>query len=215
MLTAMYSALLTHERTLWKEGSLFVAGVDEVGCGAWAGDVFAAAVILSPTETSPRAQDSKQLSSLARTRLAEEIRKKSVAWAIGRASLEEIDRLNIRGAAFLAMRRALISLSMTPTTVLCDGFLIPGITIPCIRLVGGDHRSRSIAAASILAKVARDEELSLLGKEYPVYQFEQHKGYGTKAHVEALKQHGPCPLHRKSFAPIAAALLSQVSNSKL
>lgn len=215
MLPVVYSALLTHERTLWNEGSLFVAGVDEVGCGAWAGDVFAAAVILSPTKTPPRAQDSKRLSSLARTRLAEDVRKKSIAWAIGRASLEEIDQLNIRGAAFLAMRRALASLSITPTTVLCDGFMIPEIIIPCIRLVGGDHLSRSIAAASILAKVARDEELSLLSKEYPLYHFEQHKGYGTKVHAEALKEHGPCPLHRKSFAPIAAALLSQVSNSKL
>lgn len=210
MLFAMRSAPLTYERQLWKEGHTLIAGVDEVGCGSWAGNVFAAAVILSPGRV-PRAQDSKQLSSSKRRELAEEIRAKSLAWAIGSATVEEIDRLNIRQAAFLAMRRALDTLSASPTWVLCDGFHLPGIAIPCLRLVGGDHHSRSIAAASILAKVARDAEMERFDKQYSSYGFGTHKGYGTKRHLEALRTYGVTPLHRRSFAPVQELILKSTA----
>lgn len=202
----MKSASLTSERSLWKKGCLLVAGTDEVGCGSWAGAVFAAAVILSPTTPPPRAQDSKRLSPLARIRLAEEIKKRSMSWAIGTASVQEIDKLNIRAAAFLAMRRALEQLTPRAETVLCDGFYLPGITTPCIRLIGGDHKSRSIAAASIIAKVARDAQMESLEQEYPGYGFARHKGYGTQEHADALKKYGICELHRRSFAPVQRIL---------
>jgi ribonuclease HII len=207
----MRSAPLSYERELWKKGHVLVAGIDEVGCGCWAGNVFAAAVVLSPLHL-PQAQDSKRLSAALRTRLAENIKKKSVAWAIGQASVSEIDALNIRQAAFLAMRRALEGLpTSVPTWVLCDGFVLPNITMPCTRLVGGDHRSRSIAAASILAKVARDQEMERYEQEYPGYGFAKHKGYGTKVHALALKTQGLSPLHRLSFKPIQTILTRTAS----
>lgn len=209
----MRSAPLTYERQHWRVGHVWVAGVDEVGCGCWAGDVVAGAVILSKDGPWPTAQDSKRLSPLARTKLASTIKQKSLSWAIGRASVGEIDSLNIRAAAFLAMRRALEQLKTPPTIVLCDGFTLPGIQVPSIRLVGGDHRSRTIAAASIIAKVARDQELEELDKVYPEYGFAKHKGYGTRRHAEALKMHGPCVLHRQSFAPVRVVLAQSIGKS--
>lgn len=209
----MRSAPLTYERRYWQDGHVLVAGVDEVGCGCWAGDVVAGAVILSKDGPWPSAQDSKQLSPLAREKLAQVIKQKSLGWTIGRASVTEIDTLNIRAAAFLAMRRALAQLTHEPTVVLCDGFKLPGIQIPSIRLVGGDHRSRTIAAASIIAKVARDQELEAFDRTYPLYGFAKHKGYGTRQHAEALKTHGPCVLHRQSFAPVKAVLAQSTGKS--
>lgn len=209
----MRSAPLTPERLYWDQGQTLVAGVDEVGCGCWAGDVYAAAVILSPLGPHPKAQDSKQLRATEREHLAETIKRQSVTWAIGIASVEEIDRLNIRAAAFLAMHRALAQLAPAPQQLLCDGFHLPGATVPCLRLIGGDHRSRSIAAASILAKVARDQAMTELEKIYPLYGFGKHKGYGTRMHAAALKRHGPTPLHRQSFAPVRACLYQSVVNS--
>ncbi len=206
ILLYMRSAPLQYERALWQQGHTLVAGVDEVGCGCWAGNVFAAAVILSPLHL-PKAQDSKRLSPALRTKLAESIKNESVAWAIGQASVLEIDTLNIRQAAFLAMRRALEGLQTSvPTWVLCDGFVLPKITMPCTRLIGGDHKSRSIAAASILAKVARDQEMERYEEEYPGYGFARHKGYGTKMHALALNTQGVSPLHRRSFAPVQVIL---------
>lgn len=209
----MRSAPLLYERRYWQDGHLWVAGVDEVGCGCWAGDVVAGAVILPKEGPWPSAQDSKQLSPLARQKLAIAIKQKSLSWALGRASVMEIDTLNIRAAAFLAMRRALEQLTLTPSMILSDGFKLPGIQIPSIRLVGGDHRSRTIAAASIIAKVARDQELEKLDQTYPLYGFAKHKGYGTKQHAEALKKHGPCVLHRQSFAPVKAVLAQSIGRS--
>ena len=200
----MRSAPLSYERKLWREGYRFVAGVDEVGCGCWAGEVVAGAVILSPTLPFPAAQDSKKLSPKQRRSLAEEIKIKALGWAIGRASLSEIDILNIRQAAFLAMRRALEKLNPASEWVLADGFSIPGLTIPCSRIVKGDQKARTIAAASILAKVTRDEEMEELDKIYPEYGFGKHKGYGTAFHAAALQKHGPCALHRQSFEPVRA-----------
>ncbi len=200
-----FAPLLT-ERQLWREGYLRIAGVDEVGCGAWAGEVYAAAVILDPAHPLLPAQDSKQLTAAKREAYAQEIQKKSLAWSIGRASLEEIDHLNIREAAFLAMRRALNALSHKAEWVLCDGFELKYIAAPCTKMIKGDARSRSIAAASILAKVARDQAMTEAAALYPMYHFGVHKGYGTKKHSDALKQFGPCPLHRLSFTPIKLLL---------
>lgn len=196
-----FAPLLT-ERRLWREGYLRIAGVDEVGCGAWAGEVYAAAVILDPAHPLLPAQDSKQLSAQKREAYAKEIQKKSLAWSVGRASLEEIDHLNIREAAFLAMRRALNALTQPAEWVLCDGFELKYIATPCTKMIKGDAHSRSIAAASILAKVARDQAMTEADLLYPMYHFSVHKGYGTKKHSDALKKHGPCILHRQSFAPI-------------
>lgn len=207
----MRSAPLTYEKALWQQGKLLIAGVDEVGCGCWAGDVVASAVILSPTLPPPKAQDSKKLSGKQREHLAENIKETSYAYSIGRASLSEIETLNIRGAAFLAMRRALDALGVTPDWVLCDGFMLPEITMPCTRLVRGDSKSRSIAAASILAKVTRDQELVAAETTYPGYGFANHKGYGTKEHAKALAQLGPCALHRQSFKPIRACIAERAA----
>ena len=207
ILFSMRSAPLTFERALWKEGKAYVVGVDEVGCGCWAGEVVAAAVILKRDSPPPRAQDSKKLSEKQRLALTEHIKKTSFSWSIGRASLQEIDTLNIRQAAFLAMRRAIEQLSVSPDWVLCDGFNLPGITIPCTRLIHGDARSRSIAAASILAKVTRDQELKDADLLYPGYGFARHKGYGTKEHARVLETLGPTPIHRMTFEPVKTVVL--------
>ena len=200
----MRSAPLQYERALWQQGHTLVAGVDEVGCGCWAGNVFAAAVILSPLHL-PKAQDSKRLSPALRTKLAESIKNESVAWAIGQASVLEIDTLNIRQAAFLAMRRALEGLQTSvPTWVLCDGFVLPKITMPCTRLIGGDHKSRSIAAASILAKVARDQKWNDT-KNIPVMVSRGTRDTAQRCTRSRLTQ-GVSPLHRRSFAPVQVIL---------
>ncbi len=193
-----------HERELVAQGFSVFAGVDEVGCGCWAGPVYAAAVILPFNSRLGLIRDSKTLDEKRRIMLAEKIRDKATAWSVGVASVEEIDRLNIRQAAFLAMRRAITQLSIQPQAVLSDGFMIPELTIPCRRIVHGDRYVKSIAAASIIAKVARDHELNRLDATYPEYGFSKHKGYGTKIHQKALKIHGPTPIHRMSFAPLKA-----------
>lgn len=195
-----------YERALQAEGFALIAGVDEVGCGCLAGPVYAAAVILPLNSRLGLIRDSKTLNALQRETLALEIRARADAWAIGTASVEEIDTLNIRQAAFLAMRRALDSLTVQPQAVLSDGFVIPGIAIPCRKIIKGDRHVKSIAAASIIAKVARDEELGRLEDTYPGYGLAKHKGYGTKEHQLALKKLGPTPIHRQSYAPVKALL---------
>lgn len=183
-----------------------IAGVDEVGRGPLAGPVVAAAVILDPARPIAGLADSKTLSPLRREQLATEIRAKALAWALGRAEVAEIDRLNILQASLLAMQRAIAALSIVPEQALVDGNRCPLLACPCRAIVKGDATVPAISAASILAKVARDAEMGELHERYPRYGFAQHKGYPTAAHRDALRRFGPCPEHRRSFAPVAAAL---------
>jgi len=190
--------------------SILIAGVDEVGRGPLAGPVVAAAVILDPARPIAGLADSKQLSATRREQLAAEIRAKSLAWALGRAEVAEIDQINILQAALLAMRRAVENLNVAPDQALVDGNRCPRLACPCEAIVKGDVTVPAISAASILAKVARDAELRELHERYPHYGFARHKGYPTAAHVDALRRHGPCPEHRRSFAPVAAVLQTAI-----
>lgn len=185
-----------------------VAGVDEAGRGPLAGPVCAAAVILDPTQVPNGIDDSKRLTESAREALVPQIEQSALAWAVAWSSPEEIDRLNILQASLLAMRRAVRLLSLAPSLALVDGNRCP-TDLPCAAraVVHGDALEPAIGAASILAKVARDREMRRLDTEYPHYGFARHKGYGTRQHLAALAQHGPCPIHRRSFAPVRAALL--------
>ena len=194
------------ERALIARGVTMIAGVDEAGCGCWAGPVYAGAVILPLDSRIGLVRDSKMLSHAQRLRVAARIREEATAWAVGTASVEEIDALNIRRASALAMRRAIESLAVQPEFILIDAFKIPGLTTPSKSIIRGDQKVKSIAAASILAKVARDLYMEELDQHYPGYEFAAHKGYGTKKHQEALARLGPCVAHRKSYAPIRAML---------
>ncbi|MCB1824663.1 MAG: ribonuclease HII [Candidatus Competibacteraceae bacterium] len=190
--------------------TLLIAGVDEVGRGPLAGPVIAAAVILDPARPIAGLADSKKLSPARRERLALSIRANALAWALGRAEVAEIDRLNIFQASLLAMRRAVEALPMTPDRVLVDGKHCPPLACPCTAIVRGDATVPAISAASIVAKVTRDAELRELHDRYPRYDFARHKGYPTVVHREALRRFGPCPEHRRSFAPVAAALQATI-----
>lgn len=182
-----------------------VAGVDEAGRGPLAGPVCAAAVILDATRTPPGIADSKLLSAQRRERLALEIKAAAIAWAVTFVDVAEIDRINILQASLLAMRRALEALAIPPTFALIDGNRCPqGLRCRSEAVVRGDRSLTCIGAASILAKVTRDEEMRRLDRCHPGYGFAQHKGYGTKAHLEALRRLGPCAQHRRSFAPVRA-----------
>lgn len=183
-----------------------VAGVDEVGRGPLCGPVVTAAVILDPARPIEGLNDSKKLSEARRERLFDEIRAKALAWCIGRAEVEEIDRLNILQATFLAMQRAVEGLTIQPRLALIDGNRCPKLQVPSAPVVGGDARVPAIAAASILAKVSRDREMAELDLIYPGYGMAGHKGYPTPAHLEALRRLGPTPIHRRSFAPVRALL---------
>ncbi|MCU0807838.1 MAG: ribonuclease HII [Candidatus Contendobacter sp.] len=190
--------------------SILIAGVDEAGRGPLAGPVVAAAVILDPDQPIAGLADSKKLSPIRREQLAVEIRAKSLAWALGRAEVAEIDRLNILQASLLAMQRAVTALSIVPEQALVDGNRCPRLACPCQAIVKGDATVPAISAASILAKVARDAELRELHERYPRYGFARHKGYPTAAHLDALHRFGPCPEHRRSFAPVAAVLQAAI-----
>ena len=182
-----------------------VAGVDEVGRGPLAGDVVAAAVILA--ESHPDGvTDSKMLTPERREVLAERIRDEAVSWALGRATVAEIDELNILQASLLAMRRAVEALPIQPSLVLVDGNRLPKWPYVARAIVKGDLTEPSIGAASILAKVQRDGEMMALNQQYPGYGFDRHKGYPTKVHLAALEQLGVCPAHRKSFGPVRRLL---------
>lgn len=174
-------------------------GVDEAGRGPLAGDVYAAAVILPPDAEIAGLNDSKKLSEARREALAPIIKEQALAWSIAAATVEEIERLNILQAALLAMHRAVEGLSVTPDFALTDGNQPPVLPMPVGTLIHGDAKSASIAAASVLAKTARDAALRELDVQYPQYGFAAHKGYGTKAHYEAIEQYGLCPAHRPSF----------------
>lgn len=176
-----------------------LCGVDEAGRGPLAGDVYAAAVILDPMNPIEGINDSKKLTEKKRELVFEEICSKAVSYSIATATVEEIEEINILNAAMLAMKRAVEGLSVVPSYVLVDGNKMPDISIMAETVVKGDANSASIAAASILAKVSRDKKLIELDKIYPEYGFSKHKGYGTKAHYEALMKYGPSPVHRMSF----------------
>ena len=183
-----------------------IAGVDEVGRGPLAGDVVAAAVILDPAQPVVGLRDSKKLTEARREALAGEIREKALAWSVARASVAEIDELNILQASLLAMRRAVEVLDPQPTYVLVDGNRLPVWGYASEPVVKGDDRVPAIAAASILAKVQRDGELVELEARYPGYGFARHKGYPTAEHLEALQTLGVTPAHRRSFGPVAKLL---------
>jgi ribonuclease HII len=183
-----------------------IAGVDEAGRGPLAGPVVAAAVILDDLRPIAGLADSKKLSPSTRERLFDEIRAKALCCSVAEASVEEIDRLNILQATMLAMRRAVEGLRLTPAKVLVDGNRLPPLPMLAEAIVKGDSKVASISAASILAKVTRDRWCAQYHAEFPAYGFEGHKGYGTAEHLAALREHGPCPQHRKSFAPVAESL---------
>jgi ribonuclease HII len=189
----------------WAAAGL-VAGVDEAGRGPLAGPVVAAAVILDDKKRIRGLNDSKVLTPLVRERLYDEIRAKALCCAIGEASVEEIDTLNILWATMLAMKRAVEGLRLKPAKVLVDGNRLPMLRIPAEAIVGGDAKIKSISAASILAKVHRDRLCLTLHALHPQYGFDAHKGYCTAMHLAALKEHGACAIHRRSFAPVREAL---------
>ncbi|MCO6440399.1 MAG: ribonuclease HII [Nitrococcus mobilis] len=183
----------------------WVAGIDEAGRGPLAGPVLAAAVILAPAPIAGIA-DSKRLSAARRSELATIIRDRAVGWAIGRAEVEEVDRLNILQASLLAMQRAVAALTPKPSLALVDGRDKPWLPCRVEAIVRGDASVRAIGAASILAKVARDAEMIALEQRYPGYGLARHKGYGTREHLAALRRLGPAPIHRRSFKPVRALL---------
>lgn len=183
-----------------------IAGVDEVGRGPLVGAVVTAAVILDPANPIEGLTDSKKLSEKKRNFLFEQIKNKALAWSLGRAEPDEIDNLNILQATMLAMERAVNGLSITPNMVLIDGNRVPkGLKMPSEAVVKGDLRVAEISAASIIAKVTRDREMELLDAKYPQYGFAKHKGYPTKAHIDALAQYGVIDQHRKTFKPVKNA----------
>jgi ribonuclease HII len=187
-------------------GPLGLCGVDEAGRGPLAGPVTAAAVMLDPGRPIDGLRDSKKLSAAARERLADEIRECAVAWCVAEASVEEIDHLNILHATLLAMQRAVAGLGRAPDDVWVDGNRCPNWSWRSQAVVKGDDKVAAIAAASILAKTSRDQFMCRLHDDYPAYGFAQHMGYGTAAHLAALKAHGACPHHRRSFGPVKLVL---------
>jgi ribonuclease HII len=202
--------MLNFERVLWRSGVRAIAGVDEVGMGPLAGPVVAAAVVF-PTGVELRGvDDSKKVDRDRRAELAEQIRRIAVAVAIGIADVGEIDRVNIYHAGLLAMRRAVESLAVAPQHVLVDARTIPDLAVPQNAFTKGDGINFSIAAASIVAKVHRDALMEELGDTYPEYGFARHMGYSTAEHMQAVRRHGPCPIHRMSF-PVIRELCGEFS----
>jgi len=187
---------------------ILIAGIDEVGRGCLAGPVYAAAVILPDDHGLTGLRDSKALSARQREQLGPQICARATAWAIGIASVEEIDRLNILHASFLAMRRAVAALSLQPQLCLVDGNQQPGLDVPARTIVGGDASEPAIMAAAIIAKLARDAAMDALHDQHAAYGFLRNKGYGTPEHLAALQRQGPCALHRMSFAPCAQSRLA-------
>ncbi|EOV0851561.1 ribonuclease HII [Vibrio parahaemolyticus] len=190
----------------YPQGYQLIAGVDEVGRGPLVGDVVTAAVILDPNNPIEGLNDSKKLSEKKRLALLPEIKEKALAWAVGRCSPEEIDELNILQATMVAMQRAIAGLKVQPDLALIDGNRCPELPMDSQAVVKGDLRVDEISAASIIAKVVRDQEMEELDKQYPQFGFAKHKGYPTKAHFEAIEQHGVISEHRKSFKPVKKAL---------
>ena len=198
---------LVRERALWADGHRLVAGVDEVGVGPLAGPLVAAAVILPSHIAIDGVRDSKKVSPKRREALFEEICRAALSWSVGEVSPSEVDRLNPYHGALEAMRRAVTSLQDRPDHVLVDARTIPDIPEPQTAIVQGDASVYSIAAASIVAKVSRDRQMAELDRTFPGYGFARHAGYGTAQHLRALDELGPCPAHRKSFAPVRDRLI--------
>lgn len=188
-----------YENQCAEQGYLSICGVDEAGRGPLAGPVCAAAVILKPNDIIEGVNDSKKLSEKKREALYDVIKDRAVAYNIAFASVEEIEELNILNATMLAMKRAVEGLPKAADYAIIDGNKTTDLSIPCSAIVKGDANSMSIAAASILAKVTRDRLMLEYDKEYPQYMFAKHKGYGTKVHTQAIREYGPCPIHRMSF----------------
>lgn len=201
------AGLLKLRDELAAQGITGIAGVDEVGVGPLAGPVVAAALVLPAEVTIRGIDDSKRVPAARRDALAAQLRVAAVGYGIGEVRVEEIDQIGIYHAALEAMRRAVKSLERTTSVahLLVDARTVPGVEQPQTPIIKGDQKDASIAAASIVAKVYRDDIMKKLGRRYPGYGFEQHMGYGTVAHLEALRRIGPCPSHRRSFAPVAAA----------
>lgn len=208
---------LSFEQALWQAGVRLLAGVDEAGRGALAGPVFAAAVILPDDPaclgTLSGVRDSKQMTARQRTFWADQIKHTALTWGIGWAEAQEIDRIGILPATRLAARRALESLQIVPQHLLLDYLRLNEYGTRQTSLVKGDARCLSIAAASVLAKTARDAQMLAYHHQYPAYGFARHKGYGTQAHLDALAQSGACPIHRRSFAPVARLLSGLFSDA--
>jgi ribonuclease HII len=199
---------LEREAALWAEGRQAVVGLDEVGRGPLAGPVIAAAVVFPPGQLPIEGlRDSKLMTASARERVAAQVRAQAVGYAVGAASVREIDRLNIRRATALAMRRALARLPLTPDYVLLDGQSLPELETSHEAIVGGDGGCQSIAAASVVAKCVRDRLMARLGQRYPAFKWQDNKGYATRDHLAALDRDGPTPHHRTSFAPVIQARL--------
>jgi ribonuclease HII len=192
-------------RSLLKDVRGLVAGVDEAGRGPLAGPVVAAAVILDARRPIRGLADSKVLTARRRERLFDEIRASALCVAVGQAGVDEIDTLNILQATLLAMQRAVAGLRLVPARVLVDGNRLPALAVPAHAVVGGDASVAAICAASIVAKVTRDRLCAELDAAHPGYGFAEHKGYATAAHLDALRRHGPCAAHRRSFAPVRHA----------
>jgi len=198
--------LLRYETALWASGVVRVAGVDEAGMSPLAGPVSAAAVVFAPGSRIPGIDDSKKLDAAERDRLAEEIKATAVAWSVGFAEVEEIDAINIYWAGLLAMRRAVEGLALAPEYLLLDARRLRDLSTPQQAIVKGDAKSLTIAAASILAKTARDALMCALDAQHPGYGFAKHKGYPVREHLVALERLGASPVHRRSFAPVRAVL---------
>lgn len=203
---------MTHEMTVYEalchaNGWMNVAGVDEVGRGPLAGPVVTAAVIFPPGYSNTDIKDSKKLTEAKRAMLVDVIKENALCWHVDIGPVYEIDRINILQATWASMRRSISGLAIYPDAVLVDGTPVPGLHDRCTSIVKGDDKSVTIAAASILAKVIRDSIMVEAHKEYPVYGFDRHKGYPSPDHLAALRENGPCPLHRRSYAPVAQAAL--------
>ena len=207
--------LLRYETELWERGLTLVAGADEAGMAPLAGPVVAGACIL-PRDYRPRGiDDSKQLDAAERERLAKDIQRHAVCWAVARAEVEEVDRLNVYWAGILALERAVQALARRPEHLLVDARTLRGLDLPQQGIVHGDALSLTIAAASILAKTARDALMAELDARHPGYGFARHKGYPTPEHLAALQALGPCPVHRRSFAPVREALGLEAAQANL
>ena len=204
-------SLFEFDKDFYNKGLSFVSGIDEAGRGPLAGPVVAAAVILPKDIFIDGVNDSKKLTEKKRNVLFEEIKQKAFSYGIGIVDAKTIDEINILQATFLAMKKALEQLSVTPDLLLIDGnHIIPNLKYNQQAIVSGDAKSACIACASILAKVTRDNMMLEYAKKYPQYNFEKHKGYGTKAHIEAIEKFGPCPIHRMTFAPLNSKQLEML-----
>jgi len=213
--SARLNRLVKYELDLADRGYGLVAGVDEVGRGALAGPLVAAAVILKSDSRIVGINDSKKLTASRREQLVDEIKAVAVAWSVAEVSWEEIDRLGLQPANMAALGRAVEALETAPDFILCDGFKLKCGTIPSMALIKGDSLSQSVAAASILAKVYRDKLMSAHHDMHPAYGFNVNKGYGTVEHFEAIKKTGPCALHRRSFYPVSEIYKNQLTFDEL